>query len=260
MKHTVIPMVLALAAGGALHAQVYQYGIGDPDKDSILDPGSLGYNSNAGYVDELFTQYNAGTGRFDFSVDFSAKGGVLADSFWVVVNDGPDPKNHVEEYAIFFFDGTDVATGGDAVVTSYVYSGANSSSSWETPGMTLLSSLNADPISATGSIVGDVAAFTFSVETSVLNDASQWPGYGLGAEWDGAQFADHIGVWFHPVVANGDPQYGAVGTAKEGFLTDFDVLKQGWVDVQMQQTVPEPSAALLGALGGLGLLLRRSRK
>jgi len=253
---------LALVASGALQAQVYQYGIGDPDHDAVLDPGSLGYNPGAGYVDSLFTQYNEGTGRFDFEVGFSANAGMLADGFWLVVNDGPNPKFHVEELAIFYFDGTDVASGGDGIVTSYVYNGANSGSSWLSPGETLLSSLNGDPITASGSVVGDVAAFAFSVDTTGLNDASQWPAsYGLGADWKGAQFADKIGIWLHPVVAGGSgPEYGAAGTSREGFLTSFPIVKQGWVDVQMQQTVPEPSGALLAVVGGMGLLLRRRRK
>lgn len=255
-----ISIGLAHAAGTALQAHTYQYDVGDPDHNSILDPGSLGYSANAGYINNLSTSYNPGTERFDFAVNLSGNGTALADSFWLMVSDGPHAKSHVEEYAIFYFDGTNVGAGGDAMVTSYVYSGANSSQSWNTPGMTLMSSLNGDPITASGSVVGDIAAFSFSVDGSVLNDVSQWPAsYGLGGDWDGAKFGDNIGVYFHPVVTEG-VAYGAAGSAEEGFLTQFDVRQQGWMDITMQTTVPEPSALLLGVIGGMGLLLLRRRR
>ena len=262
MKHAALTLALAFTAGTALHAQVYQYAVGDTDHDSVLDSGSLGYNANAGYVDNLKTSYNANTESFDFAVDFSAKDGSLANGFWLVVSDGPNPKNHVDEYSIFYFDGTRLATGGDAIVTSYVYSGQNSSLSWQNPAETLFSTHNGDPISASGSIVGDVASFEFSVDASGMNDPSQWPAsHGLGADWDGAQFGDEIGMWFHPFVAAEDGiHYWGRNHELGGFICKLDVEKQGWVDVGGQETVPEPSALLLGALGGIGLLTVRRRK
>ena len=126
-------MGLALLAGGALQAQVYQYGVGDPDRDGVIDPGSITYNPRVGFIESFDATFDAGNRTFDFAVDFAANGGALANSFWLVVSDGDDPKGNVDQLAIFYYDGTQLSTGGDAVLTTYIYSGANNALSWQDP-------------------------------------------------------------------------------------------------------------------------------
>ena len=261
MKHTALTLGLAVLAGGALQAQVYQYGVGDPDRDGVLDPGSINYNPRVGFIDRLDTQFDAGNRTFDFSVDFSANSGLLANSFWLLVSDGDDPKGNVDELAIFYFDGTQVAAGGDAVVTTYIYNGANSSLSFQDSNGQILSSLVAgDPISASGSVIGDTASYSFSIDASGVNDGSALrTGRGTSGDWKGAGFGDEFGIWFHPAIVS-SVSYGAAGTADEGDLTEFTIQKAGWFDGANFATVPEPSASLLAAVGSMGLLLRRRRK
>ena len=225
---------IALAAGFAASAQVaattYQYDINNP-------PGS----DNAGDITSFSTSYNDTNQQLTFSSTIQQAGGHLANAFWLVLSDGPNPKSHYNEYAIIYGD----ADSGN--LATYVYNGVNSASSWNTPGEFIESfagGLNVD------TSVSNQVTFSFSIDASNINAYTPTtPGTN---DWDGVAFAESIGIWFHPaVLASSGAAYNA-----DGSLAAFPVERGGWYDTANRQTtvVPVPTAAWLFASGLIGLV------
>ena len=181
--------------------------------------------------------YNDATQQLTWSSTIHEAGGNLADGFWLVLSDGPNPKNNFNEYAIFYGDSN---TGN---LTSYVYNGANSASSWNNPGEFIQSfALTTD------TSVANEVTFSFSIDVSGLN--AHVPATPGTNDWDGASFASQIGIWYHPVVFGAAPTYNA-----DDSLASFRVSKNGWYDTSDQDTVvPVPAAAWLFASGLIGLI------
>ncbi len=255
MKSNIVSALCAsiVVSTALASAQSLSYNAQDLDHDSVIDPGNIGYQSSIAYIDDFALMYNPGSKQLDFSATFS-KNSASPDGFWFVVSDGPDPKSNANEYAIFYFDASKVAGTGSAILTSYVYDGVNGPTSWQNPGNLLESSQTGTSLSATASTSGNTTTFAFSADVAKTNDASQWPAsYGLGTDWDGAQFGEKVGIWFHSFTLNSETEYD-----KDGKLTKLDIKKSDYFDVSNQHTVPEPSAMLISLLGA-SLLLRRKR-
>ena len=193
---------------------VYSFNIDNP-------PGS----SAAGDITNVNTSYNDATQDFTFSMTVEN----TADGFTLAVNDGPNPKGHGGELALFYFD----ATGTDPVVSVYNYNGQNTQTSWQ-DGSAQAGTQAPDQIVnsiANPSIFGNITAvdngdgtvtYTFNVDASVIQDHN--PAYGNAADWTGVEFADQIGVWLHPI------EDLTTDYDSNGFLTQWDGGSQSWYD------------------------------
>ena len=81
-------------------------------------------------IDTVAGSYNDVSQRFTWDVKMNSSNYI--DGFWLVVNNGPNPKSsNVNELAIMYGD---LATN---TLTTYVYNGQNRSNSWYTPGIFL---------------------------------------------------------------------------------------------------------------------------
>jgi len=86
--------------------------------------------------------FNNVTDRFTWDVSFNT-GPAEVDGFWLVVNNGPNPKqSNAKELAIMCGD---MATGR---LSTYVYNGANNANSWNDPNILLQT--NSANINGTG--------------------------------------------------------------------------------------------------------------
>lgn len=223
-------------------------------------PG-YGYNAAGGSVKKISSTFNDVTERLTFEATFgNSAAGTLPDGYWLVLNDGPNPKGTSDELAIFYFD-TGVTNNGQAKLTAYGYNGQNGNSSY-------FDGSNASGTQAPDKIASSLTTNNFVNSLAVVNNANGTrtmkfdinaalvnnhdPKYGPANNWIGTGFDNKVGIWFHPVDGL-DAQYGT-----DGFLKKFDFSKQGWVDGSNLEAVPEPFT--MGALGLMALAARRKKK
>ena len=84
-----IATVIGLFFSGIASATVYSYSIDNPS-------GSTG----AGDITHFSASYDDVSENLTWSTTIQEAGGFLADGFWMVLSDGENPKNDVNEYAI----------------------------------------------------------------------------------------------------------------------------------------------------------------
>ena len=214
--------------------------------DLDRDNGNLYTNNAAGVFQEISASYNDNSDQFSWSSTFSAtQNGSTPNGGWLVVTDGPNPKGQ-NGHAIFYIDGISGA------LTAYSYSGANSSNSWRTE--QFLDSWE-DAVQLTTEANGE-KTLSFSIDATEINNAN------LGADWEGVQFNDKIGVWFHTlddldIDYNYDDQGEITGISNFSYGDGA----HGWYDTghRAAEAVPEPSIGLL-AFAAAGLMVKRSRR
>lgn len=177
--------------------------------------------------------------------------------FWLVVSDGPNPKNQIGEYAILYAD------LDDNRITAYEYNGDNNASSFSNPGNNLGVFDGVMNYTNNAGNAGNDGLVTFSLDVTSINAQA------LGSEWDGISFGENIGVWFH-FAENLTANYSGHE------LTKFDLPHQGYVDFQSKPTtgcddlppdfpgcnpvvVSEPGSVALLGLGLVGLAAYRRR-
>jgi len=192
--------------------------------------------NNGGFADKLDSvagSYNDISEQFTWDVEFNADP-TDVDGFWLVVNNGPNPKSsNTNELAIMYGD---LDTN---ILTTYVYNGQNSASSWSNPGIYL----------QTDSFTSDSNSFSIDLNAAAINDWSSNPLY------TGISFDENIGIWFH--ISTGS---NFVYDGNEIDLYNFS--SQGWYDRANLTTtsVPEPFSFSLLMLGLIGLFAGRRKR
>ncbi|MGB0776065.1 MAG: PEP-CTERM sorting domain-containing protein, partial [Akkermansiaceae bacterium] len=239
-----------------------------------------GTSTPYGYFDYVDISYDTSSSQFEFSISVTEANGEV-DAFWFVFGETGNPRSN--EHAIFYID----AYNDKSPVISIVpydsgWSDASFAATWNDGGTTRARSLgnsmnSGSAISNVSATFGSTETYSFTLDASDINDASNWAGYGLSADWKGIQFdGDGVGVWLHAFETTGDmpyvndPQVGwAIDPASEGnntfpwpgVLTDSTPLTAYWDTSFLVQTeaVPEPSAVVLLSIACGGFLLRRRR-
>lgn len=202
-------------------------------------------NANAGMISNIDASFNNATDQFSWDVTYSNGVTKDTDGFWLVVSDGPIPRGVANQFAIIYFDATNLAS---PKVSIYRYSGQNNGLSWSSPADLLASSqIGGSGISATATQTGGQRRFQLSLDATAINSAF------ASADWEGIEFGPSIGVWFH-TVGGASTSYNS---AKK--LTRFDYNKEGWLDASDLTTIPAPgSVALLGLAGVFAARRRRN--
>ena len=235
-KYTVVLAAgLGLLFSGVASATTFSFHNPDPS-------GSEG----AGDIKDFNVSYNDVSEVLTWSTTVEEKNGNLANGFWMVLSDGPNPKGGFNEYAIMYGDGL---TGE---LNTYLYNGANASNSWSNPGEHIETFV--DVLTMDTSVAGQ-HTFDFSIDaTNVNNHVPLFPGID---EYTGISFGNMVGIWFHAVVFSGSgATYNPNGT-----LASFDFNKQSWYDASNDLTVvPVPAAAWLFGTALMGLFGLKRRK
>lgn len=251
-------------------AQVYQFNYSVP----WSGPG-IGLRNYAGVVEKISSLYVESSNHFEWDVEFSPSPagqpipGLLPNSFWLVVNNGPMPKFSSQgEVPIIHFDGTDPA---NPVISVYAYTGSNSGGSWfdgsnqlgtQDPDRILSNIAPVGPRNPPGWVkeilVQDVSPnrrrMRFAIDATAIQNhvpkygSTDTPGCDVNPTlcWEGLKFGpfpgdannsagNYIGVWFHPF-ADLSSTYFNTGNAGDpdriGFISSWNTLyeKRGWYD------------------------------
>lgn len=144
-----------------------------------------------------------------FSMKYQVNDG--KDGFWLVVSDGPNPKQSATEYAILYGD---LANNR---ITAYTYDGNNGPGSYQT-GEYLGTYEN--PFVDLGNTMpqfGDNLT-QLALDVSAINGAFNT------ADWDGVKIGPEAGIWFHQS-AGSQFTYGA-----DGSLLDYSFASQMYLD------------------------------
>ena len=220
-------------------------------KTDIDTIGGLG--KRAGIHKSATATFNDQTNWLTWSstIERNLRHNSLAEGAWLVLSEGPNPSEDVDEYAIFYLDGTQQR------VSAYQYDGSLGKESWQSTQF-----LGAAALSVTDN--GDERTFSFEMDTSGINGMTDM----FGTNWKGAAFGEEIGVWLHSVDRL-KTDYTATGE-----LSKFDYKYASWFDsgvpmatVQSAsagedaQDIPEPGSAIaLGMFAGMVGLGCRGRK
>lgn len=257
-------VALALAAASSAHAVQLNWNF------SPGAPGSYSnyaYSSGGGSIDLINSTFDTVTKRLTFNVQFGPSSpGALLDTrgFWLVLNDGPDPKGKPGELAIIYFDASTLATPR---MTVYGYNGANAANSWQdgvpaTSGVfepgdlikglvdagSYINNLSAQDMNISGTGVRRVMSFDIDA-ADLINHSPLYPS--AGVDWHGTGFGENLGIWFHPVKA-----FNATYDLNRGGINSLQLGAQGYLDGR-DFIVPAPGAVALLGLGGLAIARRR---
>ncbi len=192
----------------------------------------ISVNNRAGNYANITAIFDDKTNILNWSSTFTRNQGnnLLADGAWLVLSDGENPKNNVDEYAILYLDSI------AETVSIFNYNGQNGPDSYKKGDYLDSVALNVLKDGA------DKVTFEFMLDAATINSKTAK----YGAEWDGVAFGREIGLWFHSV-SGLQAAYDA-----NGKLLSF-AGKSGYYDTNVAvdaQKVPEPgSLAALGIFG-----------
>lgn len=224
----------------------------------------VNYNDAGGKINKAIAYYRQEDSQFGFHMNMSNAAGTSQkpSGYWLAVSNGPNPKGYSGELAIFYFD----ASGASPVLTAYGYNGQNGNTSFydgspasgtQTPDRIATSLNNAGSWIKNLSIRDNANGsrdFAFDIKGSVINNYQvQNPG---NEPWKGVSFTQNFGIWLHPVTGL-QTSYNA-----QGFLTQFNAQRQGWLDLNDQRTecVPEPASMAALGMGAVALIRRRKAR
>lgn len=243
MQYRLSLAVLLLAATTAAQATP-TYSYSTADFGGQVDPIG-GVSTSGGNILTLDTSYNTGTGDFtwDYTTDTTDHNG-----FWLVVSDGENPKYDVGEYAILYAD----IAGGQ--VSAFEYNGQNAPNSFNTPGNSLGFFENAISSNTTASIT----SVSLSINVSSINSAYDTD------TWDGVNYDDSLGIWFHPT-RGASFGYDTTTGGPGGTLVSFNRGSGGYYDTENDNglstnKVPEPASLALLLAGGIGFVSSRKKQ
>jgi len=243
---------------------------------SYMDEKPSGMH-DAGELQSINTSFDDQTNAFTWSHTIAQNtSGQTSDGFWLVVNDGPDPKSNPGQFAILYGDSTANR------VTAYEYNGENSQFSFSDPA-NMLGSWD-----LTTTQDGDNTEVSFAIDATEINadysgactdannvcnsNGENWK----RSDWQGLSFDEMMGYWFHPTTGTD------IGYDADGNILTFNIDEQGIYDhanlvAAVTPSVPgtppnptnpsnpptadvlEPSSLSLVLLG-LGLAMTRRRK
>lgn len=224
--------------------------------------GNLAYNNGGGGINSIVTDFDTATNQLKYEVEFN---NTQTNAFWLAMSPGDNPKGYAGELALFYMD----ASSATPVLTAYGYNGFNGDSSfWDGSQVTgtqapdlILSSKNSmswiNNLQVTDA--GGKRTMKFDIDATLVNNHNPlYPGPGGIAEWTGSEFADKMGIWFHPV-KGAQTTYHTTG-ALTGGLKTFSYSHQGWLDGDNLHTVPEPATMTALALGLAAIARKRKSK
>jgi hypothetical protein len=257
---------LALVAGAACalgsasaHATNYTF---DWNPSTPNPPGgSFGYNAAGGAINQINSSFNSVTKQFTFNVAFGPATGsssLSTKGYWLVINNGPNPKDMPGQYAILYFD---ASTPGAPKLSVYGYNGKNAADSFADGNGSAAGSPAGDLIKGINetSFIQSIGASdangkrTFSLTIDASSIISHSPVYGTPQSWEGIGYDEHVGIWLHPVQT-----FNASYSGARGGISSLQLGGEGWLDGNYLRAVPAPGAVTLAGLGGL-LIARRRR-
>lgn len=208
----------------SVNAENYQYDVNSP----------LG-SARAGDLTSLSLNYSdtddALSGSFTFQ---ETSRGQVADTGWMVLSHGPNPKGNEEDYGILYMD----FINRDSWL--YQYNGQNDPSSYANSPLLAYYNDSLNVARANNAMSVDFAVDFTNIQAPTNAD-----------NWTGMSFGQHVGVWFHGLLGqirgdeNGISHIRGSGRA------------QSWYDTSNQRThtVPEIDAAGLPLIATLMLAM-----
>lgn len=228
--------------------------------------GNFGYarNDSGGAVQTMAATFSPVTKRLVFDATFAGAttgGPLITQGFWLVLDNGPNPKHHPGELAIFYFDATVM---GAPKLSVYAYNGASANDSWRDGDPAVVGDQPGDLIKGVyeASYINTIIAedvmvsgqlrrhFMFDIDASGI--VSHVPGYPAASPWYGTGFDRAMGLWFHGV-GSFAASYESSGGGTRGALTALVTGDEGWLDganifVSNNDPCPMGSRAAPGAV------------
>jgi hypothetical protein len=205
--------------------------------------GLSGYarNDSGGTVETITATFNLMTKRLVFDAYFSGAtsgGPLITSGFWLVLDNGPNPKAHPGELAIFYFD---AATLASPALTVYAYNGADANTSWsdgdpgtagDQPGDLIKGLYETSYINALvveNTTVGGQPRRHLKFDIDATDIMSHVPLYPAASPWYGAGFDIAMGLWFHGV-GGFTAAYESNTGGHRGTITSLATTDEGWLD------------------------------
>lgn len=239
--------------------------------------GTYGGLAASGIINKITSTFDSVTNQFSWTANFSSCNGQIPDGYWLVVNNGPNPKGHAGELVIFYFDATDL---NNPEMTVYTYNGQNGYNSFQDGDGETAGIQTPDRIHST--LTGDQS---FLLEIDAVDEANgtrtlhfkinattikqHVPAYPDALDpWYGAGFDDYAGYWFHPV-SNASVAYCNAGDqdqicldvlpgqSSEGFLKGGGFLAHGFHDTNNLPTNEVPICVT--TIGGIQAQLQAQK-
>jgi len=262
MKRFLLPLLYT----SACYAQTYTWDFAD-NIGVVNDRNGTSHTSVSdalgGSVTDLTSSYDADNEIFTWNATFCPipewrasstpaaalpDGNRLPDAYTLIVNAGQGipTSNLADEVVQLNVDFTNIL---NPLLTAYTYMPGGS----EHDGTLLIGANDTSDIIQldVNQIAPDKIRVELAISTAALNSIP------IGPDWDGLQYDEEIGVWFHYFTGS------TIAYDSSGALTQLTTPGGNgdtfWLDWDTMPTVPEPSSAILLFGASLSLLLKRRR-